>query len=46
MAQRHKAASRHLNNLKEIDVLKSLSKGKEVIYVNEKLYNLLKNGKK
>ena len=39
-----KAASRHLNNLKEIDVLKSLSKGKEVIYVNEKLYNLLKNG--
>ena len=39
-----KAASRHLNNLKEIDVLKSLSKGKEVIYINEKLFDLLKNG--
>src|SRR5690606_25345060 len=39
-----KAASRHLNSLKEIGVLKSLSKGKENIYVNEKLYNLLKKG--
>jgi len=33
-----------LNYLKEIDVLKSLSKGKEVIYINEKLFDLLKNG--
>jgi len=33
-----------LNYLKEIDVLKSLSKGKEVIYIDEKLFDLLKNG--
>ncbi|MEX0995954.1 MAG: Fic/DOC family N-terminal domain-containing protein [Flavobacteriaceae bacterium] len=39
-----KAASRHLNSLKDIGVLNSLSKGKEIIYVNEKLYNLLKKG--
>lgn len=39
-----KAASRYLNGLEEIGVLKSQQKGKEVIYINTKLYNLLKKG--
>jgi len=37
-----KAASRYLNGLEEIGILKSQQKGKEVIYINTKLYNLLK----
>jgi Fic family protein len=41
---KRKSASRHLISLEKLGVLKSLSKGKEVIYVNEKLYDLLKNG--
>lgn len=39
-----KAASRYLSSLEELGVLKSLQKGKEVIYINTKLYNLLKKG--
>lgn len=39
-----KAASRYLNGLEEIEILKSQQKGKEVIYINTKLYNLLKKG--
>ncbi len=39
-----KAASRYLNGLEEIGILKSQQKGKEVIYINTKLYNLLKKG--
>lgn len=39
-----KAASRYLNGLEEIGVLKSQQNGKEVIYINTKLYNLLKKG--
>lgn len=39
-----KAASRYLHGLEEIGVLKSQQKGKEVIYINTKLYNLLKKG--
>jgi Fic family protein len=39
-----KAASRYLNGLEEIGILKSQQKGKEVIYMNTKLYNLLKKG--
>lgn len=39
-----KAASRYLNSLEEIEILKSQQKGKEVIYINTKLYNLLKKG--
>ncbi|MCG9912362.1 MAG: Fic family protein [Flavobacteriales bacterium] len=39
-----KAASRYLNSLDEIGILKSQQKGKEVIYINTKLYNLLKKG--
>lgn len=39
-----KAASRYLNGLEEIGILKSEQKGKEVIYINTKLYNLLKKG--
>lgn len=39
-----KAASRYLSSLEELEVLKSQQKGKEVIYINTKLYNLLKNG--
>ena len=39
-----KAASRYLNGLEEIGILKSQQKGKEVIYINIKLYNLLKKG--
>jgi len=39
-----KAASRYLSILEELGVLKSQQKGKEVIYINTKLYNLLKKG--
>lgn len=39
-----KAASRYLSSLEELGVLKSHQKGKEVIYINTKLYNLLKKG--
>jgi Fic family protein len=39
-----KAASRYLNSLEEIGLLKSQQKGKEVIYINIRLYNLLKKG--
>jgi Fic family protein len=39
-----KAASRYLNNLEKIGILESQQKGKEVIYINIKLYNLLKKG--
>jgi Fic family protein len=39
-----KAASRYLSSLKELGVLNSQQKGKEVIYINIKLYNLLKKG--
>jgi len=39
-----KAASRYLVNLEEIGILKSEQKGKETIYINSKLYNLLKKG--
>jgi predicted transcriptional regulator len=39
-----KAASRYLSSLEELGVLKSQQKGKEVIYINTKLYNLLKRG--
>ena len=39
-----KAASRYLVNLEEIGILKSQQKGKETIYINSKLYNLLKKG--
>ncbi|MFN3996828.1 Fic family protein [Algoriphagus sp.] len=39
-----KAASRYLNGLEEIGILKSQQKGREVIYINTKLYNLLKKG--
>jgi Fic family protein len=39
-----KAASRYLINLEEIGILKSEPKGKELIYINTKLYNLLKKG--
>lgn len=39
-----KTASRYLNNLEEIGILKSQQKGKEVIFINIKLYNLLKKG--
>jgi Fic family protein len=39
-----KTASRYLNNLEDIAILKSLPRGKETIYVNTKLYNILKKG--
>lgn len=39
-----KAASRYLSGLEKEGVLKSQQKGKEVIYINTKLYNLLKKG--
>ena len=39
-----KAASRYLINLEEIGILKSEQKGKEIIYINLKLYILLKKG--
>lgn len=39
-----KTASRYLNNLVEIGVLMPETKGKEVIYININLYNLLKKG--
>lgn len=39
-----KAASRYLNGLEEIGILKSQQKGKEVLYINTNLYNLLKKG--
>ncbi len=39
-----KAASRYLNNLVEINILKFQQKGKEGIYINTKLYDLLKKG--
>lgn len=39
-----KAASRYLNGFEEIGILKSQQNGKEVIYINTKLYNLLKKG--
>jgi Fic family protein len=39
-----KAASRYLITLEEIGILVSEQKGKEVIYINSKLYNLLKKG--
>jgi Fic family protein len=41
-----KAASRYLNYLVELGVLESLQKGKEIIYINSNLYNLLKKGLK
>lgn len=40
-----KVASRYLNNLVEIGILKPQEKGKEMIYINLKLYNLLKKEK-
>ena len=39
-----KAASRYLKNLEDMGVLKSQQKGKEVIFVNTELFNLLKKG--
>ncbi len=39
-----KAASRYLINLEKSGILKSEQKGKETIYINSKLYNLLKKG--
>lgn len=39
-----KTASRYLSSLEELGVLKSQQKGKEVIYINTKLYNLLQKG--
>jgi Fic family protein len=39
-----KTAGRYLKNLEETGVVKSESKGKEVIYINSKLYELLKEG--
>jgi Fic family protein len=39
-----KAASRYLNNLEKIGVLQSQPKGKELIYINIKLYDTLKKG--
>ena len=39
-----KTASRYLNSLVEIGLLMPETKGKEVIYINIKLYNLLKKG--
>jgi len=39
-----KAASRYLSSLEELGVLESQQKGKEVIYINTKLYDLLKKG--
>jgi Fic family protein len=39
-----KAASRYLSSLEALGVLKSEQKGKEVIYINTELYNLLKKG--
>lgn len=44
MGIERKAASRYLSNLEEIGILKSQQKGKELIYINTKLYNLLKKG--
>jgi Fic family protein len=44
LAIERKAASRYLSNLDEIGILKSQQKGKEVIYINTKLYDLLKKG--
>lgn len=39
-----KTASRYLNNLLEIGILMPETKGKEVIYINTKLYSLLQKG--
>lgn len=39
-----KAASRYLISIEEIGILKSEQKGKETVYINIKLYNLLKKG--
>ncbi len=39
-----KAASRYLSSLEELGILKSQQKGKEVIYINTRLYNLLRKG--
>lgn len=39
-----KTASRYLNNLVEIGLLMPETKGKEVIYINIKLYDLFKKG--
>lgn len=39
-----KTASRYLNNLVEIAVLEAQQRGKETIYVNSKLYDLLRKG--
>lgn len=39
-----KTAGSYLKNLEEIGVLIAESKGKEVIYINNKLYELLKKG--
>src|SRR5690606_5517592 len=39
-----KTAGNYLKNLEDLGVLEAASKGKEVIYVNIKLYNLLKRG--
>lgn len=38
-----RTASKYLKALEEINVLESFKMGKEIIYVNRKLYNLLKN---
>jgi Fic family protein len=40
-----KTASSYLKNLENLDILYSEEKGKELIYVNIKLYKLLKKGK-
>jgi Fic family protein len=39
-----KAASRYLKKLKEIDILESKKVGKEIIYINKGLLDLLKQG--
>lgn len=39
-----KTAGIYLKNLEDLEVLVAETKGKEVIYVNTKLYKLLKRG--
>jgi predicted transcriptional regulator len=39
-----KTAGNYLKTLEELAILTSENKGKEVIYVNTKLYELLKRG--
>jgi len=38
-----RTASKYLKALEEIDILESMKVGKEIIYVNKRLYSLLKN---